>query len=467
MHGCSRKSAPAPTSSDAGADATIEAGGDADAGESGTDSSAEAAVGDSGLPADQAWLADGAIWAAVAGLEFTAPCTVFEAKGAELKFPPLAWTGCGNGCEKTDAVQGYADDALFPVASTHVASGTASAFLSMEYQIAAGTSRRSVRRVVRLDSGETVAAMQGVQPLSSEFAHCVFGGGRESALAHAVSGGTDFSTQTGTKRVFTRAPTVPTGSWTWALPAKPVTDLPAGAVEFDTDKTGQVFDVGNESVSAMLDPSANVWTILESKSASQRGAGEGDLAVWNDNGIAGTSRVRGWAPDGLGVRTIIDVATYATCDVTISPTAIVGYVADGDPSCGTASKARLWRSPRAYTSAQAPLTVSPTLAGTPFRLVTPIGLKTWGDYAVLNVWARDANDLPVGAPYLLIVQLSTWKTWRLDARPGYQLQQDAFTLTGAHLYYGESVKSIDQTRLREVFRIELGNLASAPNVSAL
>lgn len=80
---------------------------------------------------------------------------------------------------------------------------------------------------------------------------------------------------------------------------------------------------------------------------------------------------------------------------------------------------------------------------------------------------RSRKGLPVGAPYLLIVQLSTWKTWRLDARPGYQLQPDAFTLTGTHLYYGEFVKSIDQTRLRDVFRIELGSLASAPNVSAL
>ena len=67
--------------------------------------------------------------------------------------------------------------------------------------------------------------------------------------------------------------------------------------------------------------------------------------------------------------------------------------------------------------------------------------------------------------HLLAVQLSTWKTWRIDAAAGFEIQGNTFALTDKHLYYGEGPKGKAPNYLSRMRRIALDQLGGAPNVT--
>jgi hypothetical protein len=431
---------------------------DADADAFSTDGEASADVADqfvldaSDLPKELGWLADPAAWKSVDGVTLE-DCQLLEALPGKLPLSPIPWKSCGTGCEELAPQQTLIQDLYLPTASTHRVGGETEVFLAGEQAIKGSSLAYGVRRVIRLRDGITLGAVQRVMPLGIAVSPCYIGTGGESALHSGVIGGTPSIVLELT------GPRTPDDAWGVARPPLLLDEAPAALIEFDNDHAGgQKFAIGKGSVWGLLDVDKSEWTLLESNSSSWHGSGEGDLAVWADFGI---DRVRGWAPDGQGVRTLLENAPSPTCDVVPTPTHIVGFVPVAGATCDTPSKGRIWHFPRSNTLTTLPPSVSPELPGLPTVLVASYGIRAWGDFAVLHLSTFD--QFPT---YLLVIQLSTWKTWRVDAQADLEIQGDTFTLDDTHLYFGEGPKGDADVFLSRMRRLELDLLDSAPNVTS-
>ncbi len=450
----------------AGADAALDAssGGAKGDAPSGGGASADAPTGgagvggiagDSGLPPEQAWLDDPSAWKLVPGTDFTQPtCPVYEAFEGKLGFPKLSWQGCGAGCEVADLVQGYGSGSALPVASTHQLAGGPLGFLLHTLVVKTASTWFNLRRVIRLDDGVTMGALAGRRQPNAPFDTCIFGNGRESARANVLMGGEPGS------EMRMVAP-IAGGQWIWSLPAKLQSTQPIGLVEFDIDALGgAMFMTGKGGVWALLDPNVTKWTPLETPSKSERGAGEGDLAVWTDYPTSGAVRIRGWAPDGKGVRTLIDPAPKGTCRLNVTQEAIVGLALEGGGGCGTppATKARFWWSPRKYDALGAGVTFGPDLPGSNFAPMNTLPLRAWGNHVAVAMGLHDDAGALDGSVYFLILNTSTGKLWRLDAEPGHRIHPDAWTLTPTHLYYADHESADGPFIVRRVLRFELAKL---------
>ena len=408
------------------------------------------ALGAGDLPPELGWLVDPAIWKPMAGVSM-AKCELFEALPGKFPLPAIEWKACGAGCEETSPQEALVSDLYFPVASTHSVEGQTEVFLTGEQGVKGSAFWYGVRRVIRLRDGVTLGAVERVVPTNVTESPCEFGSGRESALENTVTGGNPVV------RLTMTAPRVALKSWRFALPPPLFSEVPAGLIGFDTDHDGgQVFYIGKGSVWGLLDVDESDYTLLEPNSSSYHGAGEGDLAVWTDYGVG---RIRGWAPDGLGVRTIVDGSPPSMCDVAPTPTHIIGFVPEGG-SCDVPHPGRVWYVPRSTTLTTATPTLSPPLSGDPIVLVTSFGIRAWGDFAVLHLSTQNSKPR-----HLLAVQLSTWKTWRIDAAAGFEIQGNTFALTDKHLYYGEGPKGKAPNYLSRMRRIALDQLGGAPNVT--
>ena len=409
---------------------------------------------DAGLTSEQGWLADPEAWQPVPGTEFTQPdCYVYEAKTGKIGFPKLNWQVCGSGCERAELAEGYDSKAALPVAATHELPGGPAAFIAYDVWVNTPEVNHYVRRVVRLDDGVTVGALSGRQKPNAQWATCVFGNGGESARGNALLGAGS--------EIRATAP-LAGGPWVFSQPAKPGASLPIGLVEFDIDASGGVaLMTGKGGVWALLDPKVNQWTPLETPSASRRGAGQGDLAVWTDYPASQPARVRGWAPDGKGVRTLFDPAPSGTCLINVTPKAIVGLALEGGACMNLPNpkKARFWWAPRKYDTSGPPVTWSPDLPGPGFAPATTVPLRAWGDYAAV-VLARvsDAGLSDMSDLFFLVINTSTGKLWELAAAPGHTIHPDAWAITPTYFYYGALEANGNTMVIRRMFRLALAKL---------
>lgn len=387
------------------------------------------------LPPDQAWLADPGIWAPVDDPWWAPNCTVLEAAPGKLHFPTLEWTSCGDGCDYADVVQGYGPMAGMAVASTELLGGKLRPYLTAQGFLKTTNTTYLFQRLIQLDDGESVAALELRESASAEYASCDMGRSAESALlaftwVHDADGGS----------IELNGSWQPKDTVTWRRPWLSLSDTPAARMTFDIEDQRRAFYVGFNAVRVQDSPASSAFTTLESPSGSLIGAGQGDLAAWTDYALAGNPRIRGWAPDGKGVRTIVDGLAEETCELAVTPTDIVGWmgVEMSDFYCASDfSSAHLWRTPRAYDTAGVQLSVSPELPGKPFGA----NLRAWGDFAALAVQpiqpATDGGGPTLGEAYVLVVRLSTWKMWRIDMPAGWMLHGNAFTLSPTYLYVGE------------------------------
>ena len=83
-----------------------------------------------------------------------------------------------------------------------------------------------------------------------------------------------------------------------------------------------------------------------------------------------------------------------------------------------------------------------------------------------GVWlrVRFQHLLVPGDAFLLVVRLSDWKSWRVDASPGHQPHGSAWTITDKYLYFGEAgttaATSQWATQIRRYDLAELDQLAT-------
>lgn len=399
---------------------------------------------DGALSSAPAWLRDPSVWNEVSVASLRQDCRVYEADGTRLQFPPLLWKQDGNGFDVADIVQGFGSVARGTLLDVIAVNGIGVPWLhealrvdSAEGDSAVPTIAYGLRRLIRLDSGATVAAVEARIALPVKLSFCDLVPFRRGHLeASSELDGGDVVT-------YGRAPLTPDGAWTWAVPTRASSELPAGNMALYLDTTsGEELDVGRGGLTLMPKAASTDWTVLESPSSSDVGSSEGDLAVWNDYAIPGNVRVRGWAPDGKGVRTLVDGLTDETVAVTASPTHLVGVARVGpvvEPG-GVVENGYFWRSPRSYDVSTTVLTKSPRINVPPFSTYL---VQSWGDYAVFGIVPLDMLDgaapsgTRAGPPFVLVVQLSIWKMWEIDEpHDGYEIDNVA-AVGPDYVYFNE------------------------------
>ena len=382
----------------------------------------------------------GADWELVPGSEFSQPhCYYYEAKAGSLTFAPVKWQSCGADCEWLDPKQGYSVAHAFAGAAS-VSGGKAYLRLTVVTEDVVPW-KDVVSRVVRLEDGATVAALlERVGPPDGSNT-CSLSFNRQTATGMALLASS--------KQLFGFAYPVATGVWSWAQPAEAIGSEPPIRSLFDTEQAW--FGVGQGGVYALLDPKSSAWTALEAPSDSMFGGGEGDLALWTE---WSTDRIRGWAPDGEGVRTVVKSAPSKTCLVRPSAEHIIGVALDADCATAKTTGIRFWHAPRTAGAAGAVTELKPISSQAYFP--PAFGLRTFGDYAGVLVFDEPPGSSPGGC--LIAAQLSTGKAWRVPAEPGYVVQQGSWAFDADWLYYGETLPGAHDYELHRVRRIRLSAL---------
>lgn len=392
---------------------------------------ADGAGGQSGPP--------GAEWEPVTPAEFTQPtCWLYQAKPGTLSFPPLEWQSCGADCEWLDPTRG-SPDGYASAGAASVDSNTAYVRLTVANKDRVPWTDR-VTHVVRLQDGATVAALWERDGSAST---CVLSFDQQTAISTSFANG-------GTILFGYASP--PAGGWVWAEPATSLGSLPPMLSLFDIRSSW--FAAGKGGLYALHTPTSSTWTTLEAPSDAMRGGGEGDLALWTE---WSSDRIRGWTADGSGVRTIVQSAPSKTCLIRPSADHIVGVALDPDCATGKASGVRFWHAPRTATSTSDITQLKPIASEGHFP--PGFGLRTFGDYA--GAIAYDEIIKPVG--YLIVVQLSTGKAWRVAAEPGFAVQDGTWAFDGTWLYYGETPPGVAHVyevhRMRRIRLSALDTLA--------
>ncbi|MEZ4226603.1 MAG: hypothetical protein R3B13_36990 [Polyangiaceae bacterium] len=414
------------------------------------DAAPDVVLPDSGLPAEHAWLDDPSIWTLVPGTEFVQPkCYVFQADGSKLKFPPLTWQACGSGCQVMDMNQGFDKNGLSSAASTHRVDGKMRPLLATVVAVNTTDWVYGAQEIVDLESGQVLGARLLRTRADNTFSACSFGF-PAYATAHVLTGGATSLQSDDPKRMPVTFD-LSSRSWLWAQPARLVASIEKGLDGFYLDHNHMLFQTGFGAVYALTDPNVHQWDVLESNSASYLGEGEGDLAVWIDNLPGGKQRLRGWAPDGKGVRTLLSDLPANTCRVVPTPTAIVGWVSD--VPCGQPAQPRLFKLPRTYSDTGAVPELSPPLG----QNMGSTEIKSWGDYVVAGVGEVVGGKI-IG--YTLIVRLSDWKRWRLDDISSELIvHTKSWTLTDDHLYVGEGGSKANELGVnKQMRRLELSKI---------
>lgn len=436
----------------AGLDSRADGTARRDAGADGTQTPDEAGAScadDSGPP----WVWDQAYWKSIPELSFTdPPCVVTEAKTSMVPPMPLQWQSCGSGCEWADLVQGLGDLAGFPVTFVAGDSQHQETYLTLRHHMPCTEPVVVVFRVIRLSDGVTIAALKLKTDLPP---------GAPAGSGLCIFWGSGMVTGVGIDRDITspytlgRAPR-DGGAWTWASPPTRIADEPAANTGFEFDYHGGTrVGIGLGLVWAMDDPTTNRWKVLEQPSGAQTGAGSSDLGIWTDNGEPGFPRVRGWAPDGKGVRDIAVGLTDYTTKLALSWDHMVGIAGDG--TGGIYTRARFWVSPRAYDVTQAKVVYGPDL------ITHRVGLGDWSFVTSADFAVVGSSDVLEGGrlsdQYYVIVDLNGFRGYRVDALAGRWWVPDVAGMTHSYLYLFDSLPSDGYNhRARRIYRLELSKI---------
>jgi hypothetical protein len=420
-----------------------------------TDTAAkDAGAFDSGLPPDQAWIQDPKLWVELEGAEFTKPeCTVYE--GRHKLLPPLTleWEDCGSGCEWADVVRGVGIWGYRPIIGTYVHDQEENVVFHITSGISVGTASAGLSHVVQLDTGKNIGMLKRVTTKNDQWSYCGFSS--YSVLNPGVMGGEKKNDENSASSELIGRITFDGSPWTWGRPSLLFSQRPPAYHTFTTEYDGgSIFYVGGGAVYVREDMSSSQVTTIENPSDSLGGAGQGDLAIWTDYDINWSPpRIRGWAPDGKGVRTIVERLPYDSKTIAVSPTNLVGLMGEhkgGYPS-GEYANAWIWYVPRAHTTAEVTLQQHQISA---IHGYTASKIITWGDYAGLCPYHEEEQFFEY-----IIVHLPTWTVWRLNPLAGRQWK-DAFAFDSNYLYiFGKPADEGSKQRTDRLYRFELAKIA--------
>lgn len=412
---------------------------------------------DAGLSPEHAWLADGSIWKPVAAVDFLQGCSVYEASGSATKFAPIAWKSCGPGCEEADPVGGLGSLVSSQVVSVHRLDGSASPVTAMEYGLKTAGYIREAHRFVDLRTGSTLAAFQRVYPASVTKSPCSSFRQPETALFTGIVGN-----GFGLPAIVE----VANSSLRWIGPELPIAQIPTAYWALDIDVGPRLFAITPGTVWGLLDPTQHVWSEVESGSNAVIGSGEGDLAIWLDYPSSTSARIRGWRPDGLGVRTLAASVPPTTRTISLSPTRVVGFMAD-DPSGYATVNPKLWHGARSDLENGTLQITEIDLAPIAPLHVAYSGLRTWADHVVLEGLDPTRSTSSSWGTAVAVVELTTGKLWLVKPSADHGISNFTPSVDGSHLYFGEWPAGTKADRVVRLVRLDLKALGTAPNVTPL
>lgn len=402
-----------------------------------------------GGAAPPSWLFDSAAWTPVAMTGLPNPdCTLWEGNLEKLPFPPVTGSDCGLGCVSFDTGWDLGRVAYTRLTTRRVGT-TGEVFLTMTPSALAPQGKtQETRRVIRLEAnGKTVAAARLLYPTPTTWSACQFAGIGNDAWPVAT-----LDPPNGISKQLLGRADPQSGAWSWARPARTPAEMGLGtsiADLFSIDHGGGQLFVLNDSVRVLSDwTKSDFQELVPPGVAAFRGAGEGDLAVWAE-AVVSPPRLRGWAPDGKGVRVLVSELPAKPLAMGVSSTRIAGAVSMVNGSSGT-TDLRFWSFPRGYVETTA-LASSPRV---PLPEVVVSRLSTWGDHVAASVFSIDGGD---GSVRVVVARTSDWKFWRISPSSGNYLTGD-LTLTDGYVYVSERAKDDFLPDLRRVVRYDLSQL---------
>lgn len=215
---------------------------------------------------------------------------------------------------------------------------------------------------------------------------------------------------------------------------------------------GRTFWLCLDGLYGAVDPGSSrhekIATYGDDFGGADLGDGLGDLIVWQElrRGDEVGSRVRGWRPDGGGVRTLLDDIPVDTCSVGLSPTHVGGF---SNVGCHYGPEGRLWIARRGEGDTLIDFRLGPVLSAERIAVsVKP--LKVWGDYLAVG-WGPAQYETLADRGHMYLVRTTDWSVRKLPSPEGHE--GGAATLTDDYLYTAPTVPA---TRLSSyIYRYEL------------
>lgn len=375
------------------------------------------------------WLADDGIWSPdPPGPPIDEACVTLSADPASLPLLPLQWETCGKGCEKARVLQGGSDIAQLPHLSTQFRDGIETPLLIQRqpfyYRSDRGKSGRALYRIIDLISGRTIAALQrAMEPLQGGCHERTWS--RENALHLELVVAKSY--QKGTYDL-------ETNRWIWQQPLRPGVGVET-CFPLEFQAGGRTLYLCGTKIYASLDPGSSEVALLEDlgeEYVADSGADDADLAIWTEMKYRGQgSRVRGWAPDGQGVRTLLSDLPGDTCLVGLSETRIAGAMIEprGRRGCDASmGKFTIWYAERSGEGAGPGVTISPQISDLSMAFYRT--LSTAGDFISVQVARKGVpND---DRDNVILVRTTDWAKRWIPPLPGHTIYHH--TLTKRYLY---------------------------------
>lgn len=404
------------------------------------------------LPEGRRWLADPEAWELVPPTELMDDrCYYFRsASSKRLPLPPLAWSPCGEGCERADFLQGASERAWGLSLRTYRIEDESVPYASINHGTVAAAGRWvNAERLVNLRSGRTEAGLKVDTYPEGKFGF--------------LSPSFDLLTK---GLIWTRqelSPSLPllqsalnwdveTKRWRTAMAWQEPRRADRNCRTLLVDEEGVILGSCRDRVFVRPDPSPDARTTLTELAPNRRvvgAAAEGGLFVWHEVSAEGRGRARAWRADWEGVRTLGVEIPPETCAIALSPTRLVGLKG----ACYGPGELSLWWLRRVGDELGSVVEAGPGISSEVAHM--PL-LTTWGDHALIG-GGRD-----------VLVRLSDWTTRRLPPPEGSRLH--AGTLTEDHLYLAYAraaplLVEVDPVELpirpvQALVRHELGRLES-------
>lgn len=415
-----------------------------------TESNPDSLLGDPcytlSLPEDQRWILEPSRWKL---LDFgvrlpSKPCYVYEGDLQTFRPEPLKWESCGPACERANPWQGLGKEGythggeLYTVrtenggraliSTTHVWEFPLDGWVTPERHL-----MLHYRRFLDGTKGGQLFLMDS--PMENRIRICA-----------PYSNQAEFRISLG--RTSDDEDVWITGVWRpegviWQLPPSTVDRYEICHRAF-MEEGGRKFYFCGHYVHGILTPGSSEMTLLQlDHNWALRGAGEWDLVVWPEGwDYAHFDRVdiKGWAPDGKGVRLLHYAFDGATCALALSDTHMAGLAIDREYHSGCDNyqpNPRFWVSPRSYGGGV------PNPVHRPIPLegrVWPHGIKTWGNFVAVAL-VYDSYERPdeTVSGWVALIRMDDWAMRWIPIEKG--LSGFEFTLDRSYLYTMPAISS--------------------------
>ena len=222
--------------------------------------------------------------------------------------------------------------------------------------------------------------------------------------------------------------------WIWQLPLRPSVGVET-CFPLEFQNGGRTLYLCGKKIYASLEPGSSEVTELEDlgeEFVADSGADDADLAIWAEMKYRGQgSRIRGWAPDGQGVRMLLSDLPGDTCAVGLSGTRIAGAMIeprDGRGCRATYGKFTVWYAERHGVDSAGPeVAFSPQITD---RSVVPEKATTAGDFIAVKVAQTDKGL--ENRDNVILVRTTDWAKRWVPPPPGHAIYDH--TLTSRYLY---------------------------------